>query len=367
MATQVSEEEVLQQYWKSLKRRIPYESGNYPYVTARVRAKKAALYPQETYTRLLQMEIPQIARYLGEGPYKEEILALGARLRGVDLIERATANHLAKVFTKIIEMSEGRLRDMVARYLDRWDVSNIKTILRGKLYGATPVEIEEDLVAAGSLGPTFLHELVGKDTVEEVFQALEGTIYEEARRQLGDSFDPAKGLAAYEDALAHVYYRHLLSEIEPRTEPSRLFHEFVRREVDILNLRTLLRIWRAKSSMTRPMFLQGGLELTVDELQECVGLDLASLMRRLSHYSRYDDIVASLREVETQGIAHVERSLERSHLKTASRYSHIHPLSVLPVLDFLTRKTREVENIRIIARGKEHRLPTEAMKELLVI
>ena len=367
MATSLSEEEVLQQYWREFKRRIPYESGNYPYVAARVKAKKAALYPLDTYTRLLQMEIPQIARFLGEGPYKEEILALGAQLRGVDLVERATANHLAKVFTQIIEMSEGHLRDMVARYLDRWDVSNIKTILRGRLYGASAADIEEDIVAAGSLHASFLHTLVGKDTVEEVFDALAGTIYEEARRRMGDAFDPTKGLAAYEDALAHIYYSHLLAEIEPRTEPSRLFHTFVRREVDVLNLRTLLRVWRTKSTVDRPVFLEGGLELAVEELRECVGLDLAGLMGRLSHYSRYGDIVSSLREVEARGAAYVERTLERAQLKAASRHSHLHPLSVLPVLDFVARKTREVENIRIIARGKEHGLPLEAMKELLVV
>ncbi|MEK6851718.1 MAG: V-type ATPase subunit, partial [Candidatus Thermoplasmatota archaeon] len=161
--------------------RIPYESGNYPYVTARVKAKKAALYPADVYPRLLQMEIPQIARLLGEGPYREEIVALGAKVRGVDLVERATSGNLAKVFTHVIAISEGRLREMVSMYLDRWDVANIKTILRGKLYGATAADILEDIVAAGSLDADFLRSLVEMETVGEVFSALKGTIYEEAR------------------------------------------------------------------------------------------------------------------------------------------------------------------------------------------
>ena len=52
--------------------RIPIDSGNYPYVTARVRAKRASLVPEETYGRLLQMSIPEIARFLGEREYKAE-------------------------------------------------------------------------------------------------------------------------------------------------------------------------------------------------------------------------------------------------------------------------------------------------------
>lgn len=367
MATRVTGDEEFKEYWRRVLSKVPYEPGNYPYVTARVKAKKASLYAADTYPRLLQMEIPQIARFLGEGGYKEQILALGAQLRGVDLIERATADNLAQVFRQIIEMCEGRLKEMVARHLDRWDVANIKTILRGKVYGATNEEIEEDLVAAGSLDASFLRKLVALESVEKVFGALKGTIYEEARRQMGAAFDPSKGMAAYEDALAHVFYRHLLAVIQPRTEPSQLFHKFVRREIDILNLKTLLRVWRTKSSFDRPVFLEGGLELKVKDLVEMTGLDLNGLLARLAPYSLYEDVAAALRAVETKGVAHVERTLEKSHLKAASRYSHIHPLSVLPVLDFVTRKTREVENIRIIARGKEHGLPTQAMKELLVI
>src|SRR5437867_8764621 len=156
-------------YVKRLTNRIPLESGNYPYVTARVRAKKAALLTKDVYERMLQMEAPQIARILGEGAYKEEILALAARVSGVDLIELATSRNLAAVYTQIIGFSEGELRRMIGWYLDRFDVQNIKTIVRAKLFGATPAEVSEDIVAAGSMRESFLQSLIQEPTLEEVF------------------------------------------------------------------------------------------------------------------------------------------------------------------------------------------------------
>src|SRR5213592_3320482 len=84
-------------YWRRVTRWIPIESGNYPYVTARVRAKKAALLLPDVYERMLQMEIPQIARILSEGAYKAEILALATKVSGVDLIELATSRNLRRV------------------------------------------------------------------------------------------------------------------------------------------------------------------------------------------------------------------------------------------------------------------------------
>src|SRR5438128_6174878 len=140
-----------------IRERIPYDTGNYPYVTARVRARRAALIPQETYSRLLQMEIPEIARFLGEREHKAEMLALGARYSGVDLIEMATSRNLTKTYNDIYNFCEGKLRAIVGRYLDRYDLQNIKTIVRAKIYGVSAEEVEEEHVHAGSSRIEFLH------------------------------------------------------------------------------------------------------------------------------------------------------------------------------------------------------------------
>ena len=49
------EYEGLLRRYRWIRARIPYDTGNYPYVTARVRARRAALIPQDTYSRMLQM------------------------------------------------------------------------------------------------------------------------------------------------------------------------------------------------------------------------------------------------------------------------------------------------------------------------
>jgi V/A-type H+-transporting ATPase subunit C len=45
----------------------------------------------------------------------------------------------------------------------------------------------------------------------------------------------------------------------------------------------------------------------------------------------------------------------------------MYPLSVLPIIDYMIRKKIEVDNIRIIARGKESKLDVDHIKELLVV
>ena len=70
---------------------------------------------------------------------------------------------------------------------------------------------------------------------------------------------------------------------------------------------------------------------------------------------------------ETGSLTHVIRSLEKEHLTRATKSSYLYPLSILPILDYLIRKKIEVENLRILARGKEKGLPDDLIREMLVI
>ncbi len=359
--------EPLLERYRWIRERIPYETGNYPYVTARVRAKRSALLPEDVYGRLLQMEIPEIARFLGEREFKAEMLALGGRYSGVDLIETATSRNLAKVYNEIYDFCEGDLRAIVGLYLDRYDLQNVKTIVRSKTYGASAAEVEEDLVPAGSFPLEFLRDLIESETLDEAFRRLEDTIYAQALAGLGAKASEVTDWSAWEDRVSAIYYSELLASIPPSTEANRLMRQFVQTEIDIVNLKTLLRVWAAKASFKREIFLTGGREMTVEDLEEMVTLDKAALMGRLSETSFYESIASDLERVESTGVGALLRKVEKVHLIEAARYSHLHPLSILPILDFIVRKDREVQNIRLIARGKESGLSTDVLRELLVV
>jgi len=353
-------------YVRRITRRIPLESGNYPYVTARVRAKKAALLSADVYERMLQMEIPQIARILGEGAYKAEILALAAKASGVDLIELATSRNLAAVYRQIIGFSEGELKQMIAWYLDRFDVQNIKTIVRGRLFGASPAEIQEDIVAAGSMSESFLQSLIELPTLDEVFEKLKGTIHSQAFEAIGKKPSEITKWNEWEDRMTRLYYENLLAVVPERTEGTRLMREFVRREIDIVNLKTLLRLWALKATLPYDVFVDGGFEIPKEELSEMVSLDVNALAARLHDYSFTEELSSRLKDLQALGVGQLVRSVEKLHLLQASRYAHVHPLSVLPILDYIVRKDREVQNLRIVARGKESGLPVDVIRDLLV-
>ncbi len=351
---------------KRIRDRLPVDLGNYPYVTARVKAKKALLLSKTTYDRLLKMSIPEIARVLGEGQYNEEIRELATRYSGVDLVEMATRNNLAKVFTQILGFSEGPLKEMIAAFLDRWDVWNIKTVLRGRFYGATDDEILEDMIPAGSFPLEFLRNLVALEALEEVVGALEPTIYGQVLMGLPPTASELTSLAAYEDLVDKIFYEHLLESVPPTPEPSRLFHNFIRREIDVVNLQTLLRVRGIEEDLERQVFIDGGLTFSKEELTNMMGMELPAVVEQLRG-APFHGVLAPVPTGETPRIADGIRAMEKWHLKQAATGANLHPLSVLPVLDYLVAKTNEVENIRIIARGKASGLDESTIRDMLVI
>jgi V/A-type H+-transporting ATPase subunit C len=87
--------------------------------------------------------------------------------------------------------------------------------------------------------------------------------------------------------------------------------------------------------------------------------------QKISEYQVIRDTIGTIKQ--TGSLSHVIRVLEKEHLTKATKKSYLHPLSILPILDFLIRKRIEVENLRIITRAKEKGLSEQVIRELLVI
>ena len=343
--------------------------GNYAYACTRVKAKKPFLLKREDFAKLALMDIPQISRFMGETQYKKEIDELARIYSGVDLVEMATYKNLAGMFEQIIDFSKGELKELISQYLRRFDVWNIKTILRGKFHQAKKEEILEDIVPAGVLKQQFLEHLIDLKTIDETIEGLKGTLYHKPLMAARKQIEEITTLMPFENNLDKAYYSFLLEFIEPDSRANKLFLRFVRKEIDTVNLNTLLKLkFEAWEGDIMDLLIEGGLELTKPELRRLASLPFNRLISELKSYSFYNAIESAIEGIErTRSLNEVIRALEKYLLRDADKFSHLYPLSVLPVVHYILAKKNEVDNIRIIARGKESGLSNEIIKKLLVI
>lgn len=340
-------------------------SSNYAYSAARVKAMKSKLLPKETYPRLMNMKMDEIIRFIEESEYKQDVDELARTYEGIDLIEHALNRNLAVTFTKLINFTEGELNYILTEYLKNYDIWNIKTILRGKYYGASVDEIKESLVAAGQLSYGKLSALAEKDSEDDVIEALQNTPYYTILKEY------EKGqLWEIENLLDHMYYSSLFQAIGgAKVSDRRLFMKCIRTEIDIKNITMLLRLKKygtIDAEKSADLMIAGGLELELAEVEKLLSLSFEELLQSLEKYS-YWNAISDIADSNIDSLTDLETQLSKYSLQTAGSFSHEYPLSIAPLMDYILNKKNEISNLRIIIRGKASNLSEELIKNQLVI
>jgi V/A-type H+-transporting ATPase subunit C len=329
-----------------------------------VRAKRAKLFPKESYPKMLNMSVTEIARLLQESEYKREIDELGTRYAGIDLIEMALNASLANTYRTMIKITQAGAREIVVAYLRRYDVENIKTVLRAKISGAPSTAVEEALVPAGQLPPELFKRMAMGD-LQEVVNSLEGTPYHDAVAEIA-----TKPLHLVEDLLDRNYYADLLKASQGTDIPVVLFNRLVRMEIDVQNLDSLLRLKRDETDPAAILdhVMPGGYEITRADLQRLATLSFGELLAALEKYSYYEALRERLVQVrEGETLRDVETALYKRLADQAFTFSAAYPLSVLPIMGYIFSKRIEVDNIRTIVRGKTAALSDEIIQRQLVL
>ncbi|MFB6223697.1 MAG: V-type ATP synthase subunit C [Haloarcula sp.] len=348
------------------------KGSNYEYVIARVRSRRASLFDDDDYRKLVRMGTGEIARFMEETEYETEMNALGSRYGGVDLVEYALNRNLAKHFDDLLQWSEGALYDYIARYLRKFDVWNAKTVIRGLYSDAERTEVEDDLIRAGEFTDRRIEGLLNASSIEEVVEQLDDTIFGASLAEAYEIYEESGVLVPLENALDRAFYETLLSGLPDNPEvdsPTGLYVEFLETEVDFRNLRNALRLAHSGADVDpSEYFIEGGQLFDAQEVaQLSTNLDqLVSAVRESKYGDDLDQALSALEDA--QSLIDFERALEAALLEYADRLSNRYPLSVCPVLSYVLAKEREVDNIRAIARGREAGLgPDEIEQELVIL
>jgi len=355
------------------------KSSNYPYACTRVRAKRRFLIKKDEYLRLSVMTLPEISRYIGETQYKKEIESLSTTFSEGALIERATSSNLADTYLQIIGFCSGELKAMVGHYLGKVDAWNIKTQLRGRFHGASADEIIHEIIPAGTIKMEKHEALANMATIPDIIEGLKGTEFHSSlsrlMKEMGEGAEVTT-LMPFENLIDKAYYNSLLTAVAGmKSRSTSLFTSFIRKEIDIENLTTLFKIKfdlvHHEKGIRNPeeYMISGGGELKEAELKTLLNTtSFSQFIGELQRFSFYEDMQeAAERAEERNTLNELTRQAEKHLLKQADKFAKVYPLSVLPILNYLILKKEEVDNLRIIARGKESGLEISIIRELLVV
>ena len=152
--------------------------------------------------------------------------------------------------------------------------------------------------------------------------------------------------------------------------PTRIFLNYIRKEIDIVNLKTIMKLKHEGIYGDEVMkyYIPGGMEIDTKYAQLLANYDTikASLgdLSRLEVFEEYIKPAMEGDDITHKGIL---SSMKKYQADQAKKMAHMYPLSVLPIIDFMVAKETEVRNIRVVARGVDGGLGRETIKGLVVI
>jgi V/A-type H+-transporting ATPase subunit C len=300
----------------------------------------------------------------------EEALLKG---RGAAEVSEALRSNLVRTYRKVFGFLNEEARDICGTLLGRWDVFNVKTILRGKHVHLSAGEIGEGLLPVGALSQVDLDGLLAQSDIRGVVDTASTWELPQApaMREGYAEYQRTGELADFELALDRYYAEWASMRLARRNRNYAMARRILGMQVDILNLVMVFRTAREnlEPTETATYFLQGGSDVDFDLYQSLTALsDVDEILDRLraTHFGTVLDD-AALHYLETTSVASFERALEEYFTRKVIAVGGTDPLGVGIPLAYLWGKENEVTNVRIITKGKAIGIPAERTRRELIL
>jgi V/A-type H+-transporting ATPase subunit C len=245
---------------------------------------------------------------------------------------------------------------LIALLLRRYDLANLKAIVRARHAGRGAEDVLAAVLPAGDLSAKTLRGMAESADLAAAGQvlALSGHPLAEAFRKGVAAYADDHDLLAFEIALDRAFYAGWSADAERLPAPEG-FRAYVAAEVDATNVRTALKL-RGRAVEAARFFVAGGRLVSAATFTELVSQPVGTPLPALR------GPFAALADAATPG--EVDARL-RAVLDGLARRLGGDPLDIGLVADYLRRKEQETARLRLIARGVFYGVPREALaKEL---
>jgi len=336
--------------------------GDFPYINARVKVMKSRLLPAGRVEELLHApNLDAVIQALTDTPYNVELQEALSRFAGVRAVDEALAQNFYHTTQRILSFADGTARELIEVALLRYDLQNIRAIVRGKHTGRSQDEILGTLFPGGLLSEVKLKELLALPDLKAIADTLVTWMHPLARalREGVDALQRSGNLLDLEIVLDRAYVRYGMRVADTEGESS--LRRYLQGEVTLTNIKTALKLRRIKElpREERERFFVPGGTLSLERF-----LTFADAQSSLSELATLRPFGAEL--AGTEDLSAIERAIDQAFLRMAARMYMGDPLALDVVIGYLARKGAEVSNLRVAAHALQLGIPEDVARRELV-
>ncbi|WP_428635267.1 V-type ATPase subunit [Sedimenticola sp.] len=317
------------------------------YLKTRTAVMSGQLLAEETFTALLHAPLHQLESQFG-------LTGIGDRgLNATDLnrhIERGLIHSLMNELSILLRPLDGSPRETLIYWARKFELFNLKALIRGKLNNLPYDQIRESLHSLPSLISLPHETLLRTENVPELLRQLEQTPYEAIARQARRVYEEKNESFSLDATIDHRYYTGLLKHARscPGEDQAPLL-KLIGTLIDRQNLPWLLRYrlnYQLSPTETYYLMIPSGRHIHADLLKQLVN------MQELPHI--LEALPAPLAERLT-GLPHimaVEQAMTDSLLEQARKCLQFSPSAITRSLAYMMLREADLRRVFAILQGR---------------
>ena len=288
-----------------------------------------------------------------------------AALHDADDLDQSNVNILLSELTILVRPLSGAPRELLGYWAHRFELGNLKTIIRGKMANQPRPLIEARLQDMAGFTRLPIDELLQSDTPAELLRRLERTPYAEMASRARHLLERGEALFALDAALDRRYFSGLaLLSSATDSGPRQLLRKLVGSIVDRVNLVWLLRYRYAYNLPPAQAYY-----LLIPASHRL----LPPHMQQLAQCASFEDAISSLPGPFDKIVGGARNStdvtlrLERESWRIANNVLRFSAFNVARALAYMMLRERDLRRLRAIARGRSMRLEGSVIRSALGI
>ncbi len=278
-------------------------------------------------------------------------------------LDQSNVTILLRELSVLIRPLSGSARELLGYWAHRFELGNLKTIIRGKMANQPQPSIEAQLQDMGSFTSLPIAELLQSDSPAELLRRLEQTPYAEIASQARHLLEQGEALFALDSALDRRYFAGLARRGAALDDTSaQLLRGIVGSIIDRVNLVWLLRYryaYNLPPAQAYYLLIPASHRLQAQPLQQ------------LAQCASFDDAIASLPAPFDRLLAGVRNptevtlKLEQESWRVATRALNHSSFNVARALAYLMLRERDLRRLRAVVRGRTMRMDAAMIRTAL--
>lgn len=337
----------------------------YSYPNAKIRAMKGSLLTSENFLSLLNAgSYHEFLLIVQTTWYKSVFPEEGGEL-SLSLFTNSLYKSVFSDYVKVIHAVDGELQRFFILLYQQYELTNLKTILRGLCSRLSTDEILPLLLPTEKYTLFSKQDVLALQDVLEVIDHLQGSFFEYPLNRAIRRFEKEREFFPLEMSLELYYYRTLWDNTEKLPEEERrIVQEILGMLIDILNVSWIIRLKEryhfSPEEILNYTIHHGYAFKLKDRRRLAEARGVSEILTYLQH-SPYRKAISGDESIETLHIV-----LSRFVLSRLQTYFQGQPFQIGVILGYLILKEFEVSDLITIAEAKKYGLSFEQSKQYVI-